>query len=55
MAETKKEELIIEEFEIKNEMFSIKEEILPPSTVEDTCAEDTEIKGKVKIHKLQIF
>ena len=36
MAEAIKEELNIEEFEIKEEIVSIKEEILPFSTVEDT-------------------
>ena len=37
MAEMSKEELNIEEFEIKEEIVSFKEEILPSSTVEDTC------------------
>ena len=37
MAETIKEELNKEEFEIKEEIVSIKEEIIPSSTVEDTC------------------
>ena len=36
MAETIKKELNKEEFEIKEEIVSIKEEILPSSTVEDT-------------------
>ena len=36
MAETQKEELDLEEFEIKEEIVSIKEEILPSSTVEET-------------------
>ena len=36
MAQTIKEELNIEEFEIKEEIVSFKEEILP-SFVEDTC------------------
>ena len=42
MAETVKEELNIEEFEIKEEIVSIKEEILPTSIVEDT------FKGNIK-------
>ena len=46
MAETKKEELDLAEFEIKEEIVSIQEEILPSSTVEDTWIKDTEIKGK---------
>ena len=37
MAEIIKEELNIEEFEIKEEIVSFKKEILPSSTVEDTC------------------
>jgi hypothetical protein len=37
MAEMSKEELNIEEFKIKEEIVSFKEEILPSSTVEDTC------------------
>ena len=37
MAETTMEELNIEEFEIKEEIVSFKEEILPSSTVETTC------------------
>ena len=40
MAEIIKEELNIEEFEIKEEIVSNKEEILPSSTVEDTCKDD---------------
>ena len=48
MAETQIGELDLEEFEIKEETVSIKEEILPSSTVEDTCSVDTEIKGKLK-------
>ena len=47
MAETKKGELDLEEFEIKEEIVSIKEEILPSSTVEDTCSVDTDMKGKL--------
>ena len=46
MAETTKEELDLAEFEIKEEIVSSKEEILPSSTVEDTYIKDTEIKGK---------
>ena len=45
MEETQKEELNIKEFEIKEEIVFIKEEILPSSTVQDTCSVDTEIKG----------
>ena len=48
MEEAQKEELNIEEFEIKEEIVSIKEEILPSSTVEDTCSVDTDIKGKLE-------
>ena len=47
MAETQKEKLDFEEFEIKEEIVSSKEEILPSSTVENTCSVDTEIKGKL--------
>ena len=43
MAEMIKQELNLEEFEIKEEIISNKEEILPFSTVEDTCT--------VNIHK----
>ena len=51
MAEIIKEELNIEEFEIKEEIVSNKEEILPSSTVEDTCKDDlkkenTQIQGE---------
>ena len=46
MSETKKEELDLAEFEIKEEIVSSKEEILPSSTLVDTCIEDTEIQGK---------
>ena len=46
MAETQKGELDLEEFEIKEEKVFIKEEILPSSTVEDTCSVDTNMKGK---------
>ena len=52
MAEIIKEELNIEEFEIKEEVVSFKEEILLSSTVEDTCEdnikiENTEIQGEL--------
>jgi len=52
MAEIIKEELNIEEFEIKEEIVSFKEEILISSTVEDTCEdnikiENTEIQGEL--------
>ena len=55
MAEIFKEEFNIEEFEIKEEILSIKEEILPSSSVEDTSTvnlnkddikmENTEMQG----------
>ena len=48
MADTQKEDLDLVEFEIKEETVSIKEEILPSSTVEDTCSMDTNIKGKLE-------
>jgi len=58
MAEMSKEELNMEEFKIKEEINSFKEEILPSSTVEDTCTfninkdvikmENTGIQGKIK-------
>ena len=49
MAETQKGELDLEELEIKEEIVSIKEEILLSSTtVEDTCSVDTEIKSKLE-------
>ena len=57
MAEILKEELNIEEFEIQEEIVSIKEEILPFSTIQDTCTvnlnkddikmENTGVQGKV--------
>ena len=52
MAEIVKEELNIENFEIKKEIVSIKEEILPSSIVEDTCKDDikkenTRIQGEL--------
>ena len=37
MTEIIKEKINIEEFEIKEEIVSFQEEILPSSTVEDTC------------------
>jgi len=58
MAEMSKEELNIEEFKIKEEIVSFKEEILPSSTVEDTCTgnlkkhskmENTDIQGKLHV------
>ena len=50
MAETQKVELDLEEFDIKDEKVSIKEEILPSSTaVEDTCSVDTDIKVNLKL------
>ena len=48
MAETQNEELDLEEFEIKEEIVSIKEEILLSSTVEETCFVDTDMKGKLE-------
>ena len=48
MAETQKEELDLEEFEIKEKIVSIKEEILSSSTVEDTCSVNTDMKGKLE-------
>ena len=48
MAEIIKEEIGIEEFEIKKEIVSIKEEILLSSTVEDTCSVDADMKGKLE-------
>ena len=48
MAETQTEELGLKEIEIKEEIVSIKEEILPSSTVDDTCSVDTDMKGKLK-------
>ena len=46
MAETQKGELDLEEFVIKEEIVSIKEDILSSSTVEDTCSVD--MKGKLE-------
>ena len=58
MAENIKAQLDVEEFGIKEEIVYIKEEILPPSTVEDTCTinllrddikmEYTGIQGKLE-------
>ena len=57
MTEIIKEELNLEEFEIKEEIVSIKEEILPSSTVKAKCTvnlqkddikiEHTGIQGKI--------
>ena len=46
MAEIIKEELNIEEFEIKEEVVSFKEEILLSSTIEDTCKDDIKKEKK---------
>ena len=46
MAETQKEELDLEE--IKEEIVSIKEEILLSSTVEETFSVDKDMKGKLE-------
>ena len=48
MADTQKEDLDLVEFEIKEEKVFIKEEILPSSTVQDTCSVDTDMKGKLE-------
>ena len=48
MADTQKEDLDLVEFEIKEEKVFIKEEILPSSTVQDTCSVDTDRKGKLE-------
>ncbi len=60
MAETFKEEINLEEFEMKEETgFKAEEilpsetgfkeeEILPSSTVEGTCSVDTDMKGKLE-------
>ena len=48
MAEIIKEDLNMEEFEIKEEIVSIKEEILPSSTVEDTCTVNLKKHGKYR-------
>ena len=48
MIETRKEELDLEEFEVKEEIVSIKEEICPSPTVEETCTEKTVIKGNLQ-------
>ena len=50
MAETQKEELDLEEFEIKGEIVSIKDKIQPSSTAVDTSYVDTDIKGKLEIN-----
>ena len=48
MTETQTEELDLEEFEIKEEIVSSKEEILPSSTVENTCSVDKDMLGKLE-------
>ena len=48
MAETKKEELDLEEFEVKEKIVSSKEEIFSSSTVEETFTEKTVIKGNLQ-------
>ena len=63
MAETIKEELNIEQFEIKEEVVSIQEEILPSSTVKDTCTvnlnkddikiENADIQGKLHNYSIK--
>ena len=45
MAGTFKDELRIEEFEIKEETTSTKREILPSSSIENIKMENTEIQG----------
>ena len=46
MAKIIEEQLDLAEFEIKEEIVSIRENILPSCSEEETCTEDTEIKGK---------
>ena len=53
MAEIMKEEIDLEEFEIKEELISKNEEILPPSTVKDTCTVNLH-KDVIKIDKTEI-
>ena len=63
MAETIKKELNIEQFEIKEEVVSIQEEILPTSTVKDTCTvnlnkddikiENADIQGKLHNYSIK--
>ena len=63
MAEIIKEELNMEDFEIKDETIFFKEEILPSSTEDNTCTvnlhkdvikiENTGIQGKV--HNIKYF
>ena len=48
MAETQKEELDLDEFEIKEEIVFIKEEILPSSIEEDTFTVDIDMKDKLE-------
>ena len=63
MAETIKNELNIEQFEIKEEVVSIQEEILPSSTVKDTCTvnlnkdyikmDNADIQGKLHNYSIK--
>ena len=53
MAEIIKEDLNIEDFETKEELISIKEEILPSSTVEDTYAVNLHKDG-IKLENTEI-
>ena len=53
MAKIMKEEIDLEEFEIKEELISENEEILPPSTVKDTCTVNLH-KDVIKIDKTEI-
>ena len=48
MAEIIKEEIDIEEFEIKEEIVSIMDKNFLSSTVEDTCSVDADMKGKLE-------
>ena len=54
MAEAIEEELNIEEFEIKEEIVSIKEEILPFSTVKDTACTVNLQKDDIKMENTEI-
>ena len=63
MAETIKKELNMEQFEIKEEIVSINEEILPSSTVKDTSTvninkddikiENADIQGKLHNYSIK--
>ena len=53
MAEIMKEEIDLEEFEIKEELISKNEEILPSSIVKNTCTVNL-YKNGVKIDKTEI-